>query len=346
MKKILSIMLAFVLMLSMGTVAFAAGDDGEPAEPKYEESDHGTVTIYKNYEVTNPGTISPAETFAFTIEKVSVSDQADGITEENMPVPTVGTVAYTWGDAGNTTKTKEITVQLPDYEGVGIYEYKICETDAGTAGVSYHADDIRLVVYVLQTDSGLIRVPVVRTEKTGEKADSITNTYSAGDLEIKKVVTGNLGDQKQYFEVEVTLSPDPDDKYVTDSDDALTRIYVAGGSYSSNPKSVTVGEAVTFKIRHDETITLKNIPYGVTYTVTEADYTDAGYDDPAYNYVDENGTAKEIDSAKETMTITNNKDANVETGIDLDSLPYILILSVAFVGIAVFLFRRRMTQED
>ena len=76
MKKILSLALALMLVLSLSTVAFAAKDE-EP-EPTY--NDMSTVTLTKEYVLTNSGTTSPAETFAFSaLTCTSVSDAADGV---------------------------------------------------------------------------------------------------------------------------------------------------------------------------------------------------------------------------------------------------------------------------
>ena len=41
------------------------------------------------------------------------------------------------------------------------------------------------------------------------------------------------------------------------------------------------------------------------------------------------------------MTITNNKGVTVDTGITLDSAPYILLLAVAVIGVAAMLRKRR-----
>ena len=84
MKKIVSTLLAAALCLSMSSVAFAE-------EPETYQ-DMGTVTITKDYNATNTGTTSPAESFNFTIERTSVTDAAAGVTAENMPIPTIGSV--------------------------------------------------------------------------------------------------------------------------------------------------------------------------------------------------------------------------------------------------------------
>ena len=324
MKKLFSTLLTLVFVLSMGTVAMAT----ENTPTQYE--DMKTITLKKVYKLTNLGTSSPAETFTFTIERTSVSDAGAGIDATNMPIPTIGTVAYAKGEAGSATATKNITITLPEYTSVGIYTYTIKEEDGKKAGVTYYNNDIKLVVTVIE-QNGKVRVAAVHTEAEGEKKnDNFPNEYSAGDLEFSKKVTGNLGDKAKYFDVTVTLTGVEDMIYEESYP-------VTGGSHDDNPETIEVGKSTLFKIKDDETIKIANLPYGVTYTVVEANYTGEGYDAAGYSEFN-----KEIDSALDTVVITNNKNADVDTGISLDSIPYIMILGLAVLGISgLFLKRRR-----
>ena len=52
-----------------------------------------------------------------------------------------------------------------------------------------------------------------------------------------------------------------------------------------------------------------------------------------------------VDSIEEAVTITNNKVADVDTGIALDSLPYVLLLAVSVVGMAAFVMKKRAERE-
>ncbi len=320
-----------IMVMSLATVAFAAEDT---AAPTY--TDVSSVTITKNYNATNTGTTSPAETFNFTIERTSVSDAAEGVTVERMPIPTIGSVSYTAGEAGSATKTKTITINLPEYTSVGVYTYTIKETAGTTAGVTYHSSDITLKVTVVQADTGKVRIAAVHTETEGEKSDEIANEYSAGTLAVSKTVTGNLGDQTKEFTVKVTFTA-PEGLTVKE---AIK--YIEDGT----EKSVTFAEdattaEATIALKHDETVTFTNIPYGVTYTVVEDDYTGEGYDAPVYDFGD---VSKKIDTAVDTVGITNNKDTNVDTGITLDSLPFVLILAVSAIAGVLFITKRRSVE--
>ena len=335
MKKILSLALALVLVLSMSTVAFAV-----EGESTYD--DMSTVTLTKEYKLTNSGTTSPAEIFAFsTLTCTSVTDAADLVTTANAPVPTISNVSYTAGEAGSENAQKDITINLPTYDSVGIYTYTFTETDGGTAGVTYRSDAITLVVTVIE-QGGKVRVATVHTEGDGEdKSGEFNNEYSAGSLSVKKTVTGIMGDQQKEFTVKVTFTAPEGDtvrEAITYVDGAEIKTIAAGEGWTGSKE-------VKITLKHDETVTFTNIPYGVTYNVVEDDYTteeNGGYDIASYNFYDSN---KKIDSASEYVTITNNKGGTVDTGISMDAMPYILLLAVACMGLIVFISKKRMMRE-
>ncbi len=62
---------------------------------------------------------------------------------------------------------------------------------------------------------------------------------------------------------------------------------------------------------------------------------------PVYDYSDK---GKTIDSASNSVTITNEKEGEVDTGVVLNNMPYILVLAVLAAGVAVFIIRKR--RED
>ena len=336
MKKLISLALALVLVLSMSTVAFAAEGD----EAAY--TDMSTVTLTKEYKLTNTDTTSPAETFTFSaLTCTKVEDAGVDVTTSNAPVPTIANVAYTTGEAGGDNAKKTITITLPTYTSVGVYTYTFTEVDGGTAGVTYRSDAITLVVTVIEQD-GKVRVAAVHTEGDGEaKSGEFNNEYSAGSLSVKKTVTGIMGDQQKEFTVKVTFTAPTGDtvrEAITYVDGTETKTIDAGEGWTGSKE-------VEITLKHDEPVTFTHIPYGVTYTVVENDYTaeaDGGYDEAAYNFDDNN---KKIDSASENVTITNNKDGEIDTGINMDSMPYILLLAVACMGLFVFFSKKRMMRE-
>lgn len=328
-EKLLAAVLSIALAMGVSVMpAFAASGE------TYADMD--SVVIKKNYELANEGTFSPAETFSFDIEADNVTDASDDITPENMPMPTIGTVSYLRGEAGSTTKTKEIKIDLPEYDSVGVYTYIIHEAAGNSAGVTYYGDAILLRVTVIEQD-GKLRIAAVHTEdpeSTGEgKRDDFDNLYSAGELEVHKDVEGIMGNKEKYFEFTVQLTGEEGKTY----QDSYA---ITGGSYDANPASIEIkpGETTeaTFYLKDGDTIHIENLPYGVEYKVSET---------PVADYVTtETGTEGEVDGAVEQANFTNTKGGTVDAGVVLDSAPYLFTLTGA-AGIGLLLTLRRRHQK-
>ena len=329
LEKLLAAVLSIALAMGVSVMpAFAASGE------TYADMD--SVVIKKNYELANEGTFSPAETFSFDIEADNVTDASDDITPENMPMPTIGTVSYLRGEAGSTTKTKEIKIDLPEYESVGVYTYIIHEAAGNSAGVTYYGDAILLRVTVIEQD-GKLRIAAVHTEdpeSTGEgKRDDFDNLYSAGELEVHKDVEGIMGNKEKYFEFTVQLTGEEGKTY----QDSYA---ITGGSYDANPASIEIkpGETTkaTFYLKDGDTIHIENLPYGVEYKVSET---------PVADYVTtETGTEGEVDEAVEQANFTNTKGGTVDAGVVLDSAPYLFTLTGA-AGVGLLLTLRRRHQK-
>lgn len=326
-KKIFVGALALSVAVAAGSLpAFATAETPQ----RFEDMD--TVTLTKIYELVNEGTLSPEESFYFTIMPKEVTDAGDDVTTGNMPVPTVGSVKYLRGEAGSANMTKKITIDLPEYDSVGVYTYIIREVAGTSAGVDYYGGDILLRVTVIEQD-GKLRVAAVHTEEpdSGEdKTDSFANSYAAGELDIHKDVEGNLGDKSKYFEFKVTLTGETDKTY----QDSYA---VTGGSNAANPQTVEVvpGQSTEYTIylRDDETLHIENLPYGVTYDVQEIVPDD-------YEMKVEGNDGK-VDSAAENVVFTNTKNGTIDTGVVLDNAPYLLTLATAAGAGLLLTLRRR-----
>lgn len=315
MKKFVAILLTLMLVLGMTAAV---------AEETHTYTDMDSITLTKTYNLTNAGTISPAETFAFTaLTCTEVADAGVGVTTANAPVPTIGKVTYAKGEAGSANMTKTITITLPTYTAVGKYTYTFRENNNGTAGVTYRSDEIKLVVTVIE-QNGKVRVAAVHTEKEGEKSGNFENTYSAGTLKVTKTVTGNLGDKDKEFDFTVTFTK-PEGKN-WDMDGIVLPIgatKVSDGKYS-------------FKLKHGATAEFKNLPYGVSYVVEEADYSSEDY-----RITEKTGDTGSINAAETTAAFTNNKDGQIDTGVTTESLPYVVLMGFVVLAGAALLLKRK-----
>lgn len=321
-KKVLAGVLTCAMVFAMGMTAFA-----EDAAP----TDQSTVTIKKEYKLEGAGT-SPAETF--TLEQVGDGEVKDG---EATSAPALGTITGATFEKGAATvngTTGDITVALPEYTNVGVYEYTLKEVAGTTAGVTYYGENIKLVVTVVNGDNGNLRIAAVHTEIGDDdaKSDTITNTYTANTLKVSKTVTGNLGDKNKYFEFKVKLTGE-DGKTYADS------YAVTGGSYENNPKTIKVGEETTFKLKHGDTISIANLPAGVTYTVVET--AAEGYETTKTG---DEGTINGNNAS--TAAFTNTKTGEVDTGINLTSLPYMLTIAGIVVIAAIAFVAKKRRFED
>lgn len=322
-KRLFACVLALTMMFGLSATAFAADKVQTPANG-------GTVTFEKEYNLVGQGT-SPAETFNFTIAKAGVTD--GGVNAASQDMPTVGAVDYAQGEAGATTKKKAVTVTLPTYTSVGVYSYTISETAGTTAGVTYDATPVTMKVTVID-NNGTLEIAAVTFTKDGKKLNNeaaFTNTYSAGQLDVSKTVTGNLGDKSKYFEFKVTLTGQEGKAY------GESYTVSGGSSEANNPTSIKIGKETTFRLKHGDTISIANLPYGVSYTVVET---------AAEGYATtKTGDTGSINAASQTAAFTNDKSSEIDTGVYLSNLPYILIFAGVLAIAAVFVVRRRRFED-
>ena len=209
--------------------------------------------------------------------------------------------------------------------------------------------------------------------------DRVVNFYAhykkaTSNVTITKQVTGLLGDTNKEFTFNVSI---------TQNDVACTGVTAKKGDQ-------TVFELTNFTLKHNETVTLENVPIGATITVKESapgeHYTvySTGYNDGqngsgevTFKYVaaantatasdtdeadlmllsmdegtavDTDGDAVAYDAGTKVdnnqIIVTNHCDLEPDTGVLLDTLPYIVILAVVASGVALLMLRKRRKEDD
>lgn len=352
--------------------------EGTANDAMYPGQDAGVKHFNKVYKV-DAGETTPEETFKFDFEFISYVDANDKKYEagkEGCPdAPEIDQASVKFTPL-TATKMDAVPVELDadDFPVVGVYTYKVTEVDNNIAGVTYATDPIYLVVTILRSNENddldnadgeakyIAAIHYSDALDSSDKIGEVVNSYDSDSLAITKQVEGNLADTTEYFKVTVkftaptgddnvvdlvkspiyyTAAKDAEDKakYNKDASVAIAAIADATAGWSE--------ETVEIWLRDGDTITFTNIPVGVTYEVVEekpADYEKVTYSGTDTQENSEKGSGK-IDAA-DTVLITNYKDADIDTGISVDSIPYIAMLGVVAVGGAGFMVSKKRRSED
>lgn len=216
-------------------------------------------------------------------------------------------------------------------------------------------------------------------ELNNHDKDRVVNFYAhykkaTSNVTITKQVTGLLGDTNKEFAFNVSI---------TQNNAACTGVTAKKGDQ-------TVSDLTNFTLKHNETVTLENVPIGATITVKESapgeHYTvySTGYSDGqnggrdvtfTYGAVANTATASDADEAdlmllsmdedtavdtdavaladatdktvpNNAITVTNHCTLKPDTGVLLDTLPYIVILAVVAGGVALLMLRKHRKEDD
>lgn len=317
MKKLFSLVLTLALVLSVCTAAFAST---KPVEYDVQP------TISKTYQVNN-GT-APEEQFDFSFTGVSYTNTAGEVfTGTSASIPNIDDVLILF-DATSETTTRTTTLDIdPDFYRLGVYKYLVTEEAGYEAGVTYNTDQYYLVLTIVRDDnSNKHFVSAFHYESLdGEKKDEAgyTNVYDSGKLTVTKHIAGNMADMNKKFTFTITFNPGEKTWNKNTAD------ITGNGSWGVDSYTYTVS------LGNDESVVFDNLPEGVTYEVTEdsENYTKSEV------YSDENKTISAYD--EDTVDVTNTLTNEIDTGINMDSMPYILMLAAAAVGMVVFFAKKR-----
>ena len=187
---------------------------------------------------------------------------------------------------------------------------------------------------------------------TEELADGTVNFYAeyvpvSADLTISKTVTGLLGDQHRAFTFQIF---DKNNKPVAlSADNIVTSTEGLTEDDKNNVGLVNNGTDGKFTLVSGASITLKNLPSG-EYKVIEDNV--AGYDTSWK--LGESGELHEksveatvnVQGAAQTIAFTNHATLKPDTGVLLDTLPYIVILAVVAGGVALLMLRKHRKEDD
>lgn len=310
------------------------------------------VALYKGTEILankndtftnvyNNGTLDVSKTVVTTVDADKTNDYQ--FTVELTDLNADATYSYTKGqtttaitveDAGNST----FIVTLKNGESFSLPHLPV--------GATYTVTEQNAIPNASHNGKWKVSAGLTKDENdawhtagtiaAGSNSVAVTNEFDyTGTLTIAKVVAGNSGDMVN-DEFTFTLNIDKS-FYCSD---------IGGKMNSTDDSSV-----YTIKLKHGESVTLTDIPYGAMYTVTENTADTYTMQQTFAEYLKDadeaDGTTLDgvIDHAKEVVTFTNTRETEIPTGVSLDSLPYVLMLALAGAGLVLMIARKRRVED-
>lgn len=347
MKKLISLTLALMLVFSLATVAMAV--DSEPdydevlGSDDYEDMIDIQPKINKTYTINGNTAEAPEEDFTLKFEGISYVNGA-GVEDETAAIPTISDVTFAYDtDFTNSVASKTLDIDPDDYD-IGVYTYKITEENNGTAGVTYTSDELYLVLTILynETEAKHFVAAMHVASANGDKVNSITNTYNAGSLLVSKEISGNTADMTAEFEFVVTFTAPVGRTFNLKADGGVQIVT------TDTPETGFTNNSVTYKFNlgNGDSLRFTNIPVGTEYTVTETKANADNYETTFTGTINTNGGKATItDTSEATVEVENARSSDVDTGITLDSLPFVLILAVCAGAVVLFVIKRRNSAE-
>lgn len=224
------------------------------------------------------------------------------------------------------------------------YQYTFTEDTSKAA-----ADGYTLTKTLVNDEENVSSGSVNIRKENNDQYITFSNIYekNTADVTLTKHVTGLMGDTHKEFAFSITG--------LDDSNAMLEN-----------------GDLSDFTLMHNGSVTLKNVPMGTVFAVVETLGVDSGYETKAtgydtavtdgatrtfyYKLVLEDGQQKLVTCDAEgntvkaqeglAITVTNNCTLKPDTGVLLDTLPYIVILAVVAGGVALLMLRKHRKEDD
>ena len=372
LKRVWSFALAGIMALTLGLFSTnlptqaGTGDENNPANLK----------VIKTLQIAKEGITVPNVDFTFEFTPKGYNKDESPAAVAKVPGISPITIEYRNGDAfdvdsnGDTidsiTKEADNVLSISNYTSAGLYTYTVKEvtgTQLSSGVLTYSQEEYTLYVKVANGENGLYFAEV-KTQLTGEntKEDNLefTNKYTKkgnednqgeDSLIIQKIVDSQFGDLDKQFTFDLTV------QFPSTATNNTTYTAVKhdkDGNATTTEYNVVVGgnTSISFTLANDETLVFEELPAGSYYTLTEA--ADSSYT-PKYvvfaNGVEKsaNGSIGQALTASDMLvgekvnsaTYTNTLGDDVETGILVNNLPYILLIAAAILGLVAFVAVKR-----
>ena len=359
-KLILSIIVVIVAMLTVkveaATTTIAANSDSARTWTITREvrgvanNVNNTFTYQVQAGDNNPGIVTTDGTTPFDYTNVNI------VFSSVAPV------------SGVATQTGTIDLSTLQFNEVGDYEFIVEEVESQYDSLYPLDDSNNYSVYVsvrYEVDGNnvptgnKIATLVTQALLSPDENDQRTKVasmlfYSSPNLTyitLSNGVTGNLAEKDQYFAFRVVLPGNNGDTYTILGDHSVN------GTTTVDRSVYTVSnEPTTIYLKHGQSITIGlsdggayEIPVGETYTITElgaqeySTYIDGGSSNAKTLTKTTVDPADQDFNTNNTCSFVNNYQSDVLTGIFINILPFIILISLAIVGIYI---NKRLSQAE
>lgn len=305
-----------------------------------------------------------ARTFTFTLEQVKGKDDHDVVsngTSETLSIKELGST-----DKGGIFKLSYLPADVTETDGEQLFYYKISETAGTDSKIKY--DDTYYIVEVTVTKNSTSMsasitnvwhivngtATLVGSEDDFTNLDLSTNLSNTPivftnvivrTITLKKVVAGSTADLTADYKFTVTLILG--DSGIAMPQSVVGQLTTADGKTSEVSYKVTNGQ-FTVTLKHNETLVLKNIAYGVSYTITEQDTDgfkvtyeiDESSERDGYEV---NGT---IDGSAPVITFTNTRTYLLPESGGTGTFKYTMAGLLLLCSAAYLLYRQEKRRKE
>lgn len=282
--------------------------------------------------------------------KLVVTKQIVGMDAANLSNLTFQ-ISLTGPDADASTTTSVNLNSFVQDSDTGIYYYSISGLSPNTTySVTETGADVDQ--YNVETTISINGETATKAEGTVGRGATETiafvNTYTLAttNVTISKTVDGNMGDYAKSFPFVVSLKDGTSETANSISMNGIKyTIYTknAAGEYEHGTPVTVSTDTCHFSLKHNQKIQFEDVPIGAYMTVQEtSDYvttvvvngaadTDAGTSRKTTFRVNNN----------DVVEFTNTKDAIIDTGVAMDSVPFVVLFSVAAISAGALLLNKR-----
>lgn len=332
-KKLRSgvIALAAVMVFTMSALFIPSNvfADGKPASP----------TVNKDVKVAE-GLTLPDTTFTFTATQVQ---NGDGTTAPAQVALKNVTVKYNGETSASTNLKKSVAFDLSGITAPGEYTYEIAETNGNADHWTY--DSQKYYMQVLVKTDGTKTYTITKQGDTANKETGFdfTNSYNKNaSLTVTKAVVNPEYEADADYNFTITFIKGDNANEVPD----LTQVEGNSG-LTKNPNGT-----YTFSLKNKGEITIKGIPAGTKYTISEKTPSSKNYESTKIEQT-VNGTSKVttdelgtnapqvIGEGSNIAAFTNTYKQVTPTGIIMSIAPYIALIAIAGAAVALYLVSRR-----